>query len=115
MEVANLVGWLAGRSTEELDQALLMLASEPSFLPDIVAWAKAAFDVIETFPDGAESLGVPTWHYGHEPPNAFASQIAKYFHNATREAILLEICRAGIVFLHGAVGTVQGTIGRAHV
>ena len=37
----------------------------------------------------------------------FATGIAKYFRNATREAILLEICDAGIVFLHGAGGTVQ--------
>ncbi len=59
------------------------------------------------FPDGGESLGIPTWHYGHEPPNVFATAIAKYFRNATREAILLEVCDAGIVFLPGAGGTVQ--------
>jgi hypothetical protein len=37
----------------------------------------------------------------------FATGIAKYFRNATREAILLEVCDAGIVFLPGAGGTVQ--------
>ena len=42
-----------------------------------------------------ESLGIPTWLYGHEPPNVFATAIAKYFRNATREAILLEVCDAG--------------------
>jgi predicted Rossmann-fold nucleotide-binding protein len=56
---------------------------------------------------GAESLGIPTWHYGHEPPNVFPSAIAKYFRNATREAILLQVCDAGIVFLPGVAGTVQ--------
>src|SRR4029079_5408903 len=61
----------------------------------------------DRFPDGAESLGIPTWHYGHEPPNVFASAIAKYFPNPTREAILLEACDGGIVFLPGAAGTVQ--------
>jgi predicted Rossmann-fold nucleotide-binding protein len=61
----------------------------------------------DRFPDGAESLGIPTWHYGHEPPNLFATAIAKYFHNAAREAILLQVCVAGIVFLPGAAGTVQ--------
>ena len=50
---------------------------------------------------------MPTWHYGHEPPNLFATAIAKYFRNAQREAILLQICDAGIVFLPGAGGTVQ--------
>ena len=54
-----------------------------------------------------DSLGIPTWHYGHEPSNVFATGIAKYFRNATREAILLEVCDAGIVFLPGAGGTVQ--------
>ena len=61
----------------------------------------------ERFPDGRESLGIPTWHYGHEPTNIFATAIAKYFRNALREAILLQICDAGIVFLPGAAGTVQ--------
>ena len=37
----------------------------------------------------------------------FANAIAKYFRNPTREAILLEVCDAGIVFLPGAGGTVQ--------
>nr|MBA3781497.1 Rossmann fold nucleotide-binding protein [Nocardioides sp.] len=54
-----------------------------------------------------ETLGVPTWHYGHEPPNVFATAIAKYFGNATREAVLLQVCNRGIVFLTGAGGTVQ--------
>ena len=50
---------------------------------------------------------MPTWHYGHEPPNLFATAVAKYFRNALREAILLQVCDAGIVFLPGAGGTVQ--------
>jgi hypothetical protein len=53
------------------------------------------------------SLGVPTWFYGHEPPNAFAGQIAKYFANAVREDVLLHVCSGGIVFLPGRAGTVQ--------
>jgi predicted Rossmann-fold nucleotide-binding protein len=50
---------------------------------------------------------VPTWFYGHEPPNAFASHIAKFFQNSVREATLLERCTGGIVVLPGAAGTVQ--------
>ena len=57
--------------------------------------------------DRTTRSGIPTWHYGHEPPNVFATAIAKYFRNATREAILLEVCDAGIVFLPGRGGTVQ--------
>jgi predicted Rossmann-fold nucleotide-binding protein len=83
------------------------LARTPSYRPDVGAWVAAAFEVIDTVTDPASTLGIPTWHYGHEPSNAFATAIAKYFRNATREAILLEVCDAGIVFLPGAAGTVQ--------
>ena len=106
MEAANLGAWLSG-GDGDLEQALARLGEVPSYRPSIGAWARAALDVRERFPDGAESLGIPTWHYGHEPPNVFASAIAKYFRNATREAILLEVCDGGIVFLPGAAGTVQ--------
>lgn len=107
MEAANLGAFLADEPPAAVDDALQRLAAVPSFRHDIGAWARAAFDVIDTVGPGHDSLGVPTWHYGHEPPNPFATTIAKYFRNATREAILLEICNAGIVFLPGAAGTVQ--------
>ena len=107
MEAANLGAFLADQPGAAVDDALGRLGSVPSFRPDIGAWARVAFDVIDQHGPGHESLGVPTWHYGHEPPNAFATSVAKYFRNATREAILLEVCDAGIVFLPGAAGTVQ--------
>ncbi|MCW2845810.1 MAG: hypothetical protein JWN22_3726 [Nocardioides sp.] len=107
MEAANLGARLSGRPLSDLDEALGMLAAVPTYHPSVEAWARAAFAVCERFPDGAESLGIPTWHYGHEPPNVFPSAIAKYFRNATREAILLQVCDAGIVFLPGVAGTVQ--------
>ncbi len=107
MEAANLGAWFADRPGDELAAALARLAAVPSFRPDVGAWARAAFEVIDAHQPGHDSLGVPTWHYGHEPPNPFATAIAKYFGNATREAILLEVCDAGIVFLPGAAGTVQ--------
>jgi predicted Rossmann-fold nucleotide-binding protein len=107
MEGANLGAWLAHRPAADVDEAVAMLSPVPSFRPSVEGWAAAAWAVRDRFPDGGESLGIPTWHYGHEPPNVFASAIAKYFHNATREAILLQVCDAGIVFLPGAAGTVQ--------
>jgi predicted Rossmann-fold nucleotide-binding protein len=107
MEAANLGAWLSPQPLSVLDAALTDLAEVPSYRPSVDAWARTAFAVRERFPDGAASLGIPTWHYGHEPPNVFASAIAKYFRNAMREAILLEVCEAGIVFLPGAGGTVQ--------
>ncbi|WP_235547444.1 MULTISPECIES: LOG family protein [unclassified Nocardioides] len=106
MEAANLGARFADRP-DDLDAALAELAGAPSYDPSIDAWVRSAFDVIDRFGADEESLGIPTWHYGHEPPNVFATAIAKYFRNSTREATLLQVCDAGIVFLPGLGGTVQ--------
>jgi len=105
MEAANLGGRLAHRAEAVLAEALDRLAAVPSYRPSIDAWVDTARSV-ESLGD-SPSLGIPTWFYGHEPSNVFATAIAKYFRNALREAILLQICDAGIVFLPGAAGTVQ--------
>jgi predicted Rossmann-fold nucleotide-binding protein len=107
MEAANLGAYLAGHPLDVLDEALAMLARVPFFTPSIQDWAKGAFEVLDRWPEGMRSFGVPTWHYGHEPPNAFATDIAKYFKNAIREDVLLHLATAGTVFLPGAAGTVQ--------
>lgn len=107
MEAANLGAFLSARPLSVLESALGSLRAVSSFTPDIGAWAGAAFEIIDAHSPGVDSLGIPTWHYGHEPPNPFATAIAKYVRNATREAILLEVCDAGIAFLPGAGGTVQ--------
>jgi predicted Rossmann-fold nucleotide-binding protein len=107
MEAANLGARLAQATEPALDEALAVLAPVPTFAPSVDAWAAAAFRACASLPEPAPTLGVPTWHYGHEPPNVFATAIAKYFRNAQREAILLQVCDSGIVFLPGAGGTVQ--------
>ena len=107
MEAANLGAFLAGTPKTVLDDALASLSAVPSFRPSVQAWVEAAFEVRQKWPGTDAGLGIPTWHYGHEPPNVFAGAIAKYFRNATREAVLLEVCDGGIVFLPGAGGTVQ--------
>jgi predicted Rossmann-fold nucleotide-binding protein len=107
MEAANLGAYFARYPDDDLAEALGLLAAAPSFTPSVTAWAEAAFEVLGRWPDGGASLGIPTWHYGHEPPNPFATAIAKHFTNAIREDILLHLCAAGIVFLPGAGGTVQ--------
>ena len=109
MEAANL-GARCAATPDRLGTALERLAAVPSFRPSIDAWvasARAALAEVPGVPEATETLGVPTWFYGHEPPNLFATAIAKYVRNAQREAILLQICDAGIVFLPGAAGTVQ--------
>lgn len=101
MEAAN----LGAAYPDDLDAALARLSTTPATAPSITEWARAALAVEGTRSD--LSLGVPTWFYGHEPPNAFCSSVAKYFRNAIREDVLLHVCTSGIVFLPGAAGTVQ--------
>ena len=105
MEAANL-GARVG-DTGALDDSLGRLGRVPSYRPSVDAWLGAARGVLDACGGGRDNLGIPTWHYGHEPPNVFATAIAKYFRNSTREATLLQVCDAGIVFLPGLAGTVQ--------
>ena len=107
MEAANLGAYLSGLPDADTAAVLETLAGVPGFRPSVTAWARQAAAVVERYPDGTPTLGIPTWFYGHEPPNLVATHIAKYFANAIREAILLELCNGGIVFLPGAAGTVQ--------
>jgi predicted Rossmann-fold nucleotide-binding protein len=109
MEAANLGARLAGTTRDAVATAVASLSGVPSYRPSVDQWAAKAMSVLGglgSLPH-RDTLGVPTWFYGHEPPNLFATAIAKYFRNANREAILLQICDAGIAFLPGAGGTVQ--------
>lgn len=107
MEAANLGAACPDDAT--LEAALRRLATVPSFRPEVSPWARVALEVRDGFgaPDAVTSIGIPTWFYGHEPPNAFAQAIAKFFSNALREDLLLARCTAGVVVLPGAAGTVQ--------
>jgi predicted Rossmann-fold nucleotide-binding protein len=107
MEAANLGARLADEPRAVLDGVVRAVAAVPDFADDVTRWAGVALDAVADLPDSGCSLGIPTWHYGHEPPNPFASASAKYFRNAIREDVLLHVCRRGVVFLPGAAGTVQ--------
>ena len=107
MEAANLGCLLAGSPPSSLDDALDALGGVPAYRPSVDEWLAPAHEVLAGVARPHDSLAIPTWHYGHEPSNVFATGIAKFFRNAVREAVLLEICDAGIVFLPGAGGTVQ--------
>jgi predicted Rossmann-fold nucleotide-binding protein len=109
MEAANLGGYLCGKGPAAVEEACGIVAHAPSYKTDPTSWARTAFDARRAVgaPTEKRSVGIPTWFYGHEPPNAFGVQIAKYFQNAVREDGLLARANAGIVFLPGAAGTVQ--------
>ena len=108
MEAGNLGAYLSSWP-DALDDALNTLGTVPTYLPDVDAWTATAYAVRERWPAAAAgvSLAIPTWFYGHEPTNLFATGIAKYFTNALREDTLLHRCRGGIVYLPGEAGTVQ--------
>lgn len=107
MEATHLGAWMAGRSTEDADEALAMLAETPNFKDE--RWIETAMKVRERFPQESdyESLGVPTWLYGHEPATPFATHIAKFFDNSIREDFILTAAYGGIIFTPGSAGTLQ--------
>ncbi|MFT4218403.1 MAG: LOG family protein [Micropruina sp.] len=106
MEAANLGAAFEGPDAD-LQTAIDELAAAASWSVDVTAWARSAQAIIARHGCGRLSLGVPTWFYGHEPPNLFATRIAKFFTNALREDVLLRVCRGGLIYLPGAAGTVQ--------
>ena len=116
MEAANLGAYCAGFADPKstLDSALAELAKgefnplEPAW--DL--WLKEGFMAWQHMgkpadPEKSRSLGIPTWFYGHEPPNLFATDVAKYFENSIREEGLLAVALAGIIYAEGNGGTVQ--------
>lgn len=106
MEATHLGAWMAGRPDEEMDEALQILSAAPLF--NDKGWLETAFEVMERFPSPKyDSLGIPTWHYGHELATPFATYIAKYFANSIREEGLLALAKGGIIYSPGSAGTMQ--------
>jgi hypothetical protein len=111
MEAANLGAYMSPYGEEGVEAAIKILAKVPEYAhPDgrlDHGYVHQAQEVLKRFPKGAESLAIPTWFYGHEPVNLFASHIAKYFSNSVREDGLLAISIYGIVYAPGAAATAQ--------
>ena len=71
MEAANLGAYAAPFDDAMLDSALELLAEEPSFRPSVSdVGAAPPSRCVRSWPHGGTSVGIPTWFYGHEPPNA---------------------------------------------
>lgn len=108
MEATHLGVYFANHPESELENAISILSEAPLYKDEY--FLAQAFKVIERYPYAGtcpESLGIPTWLYGHEPPNPFPTHIAKFFRNAVREDGLVTIATHGIVFAPGSAGTVQ--------
>ncbi len=115
MEAANLGAASAPLDAEILERSLARLTDHPSFGVDADGFVGVGLEVVARLEADARAIGttlgtslsVPTWFYGHEPTNPFASHIAKYFSNSERESGLLAVATAGIVFVPGGPGTFQ--------
>ena len=106
MEATHVGAYFAGKPETELLDAISILKAAPSYKDAL--WLDKSFEVLKKYPTtNYESVGIPTWLYGHEPPSPFATKIAKYFANSVREDGLLAIAKGGIVFTPGSAGTIQ--------
>lgn len=112
MEAGNLGALLAGSDAQTVAEVRALLTNEGFETPEWRATAmKARARIVGGWhvqpADAQFSLGIPTWLYGHEPPNMFASHHSKMFYNSLREDGLVTIANKGIIFFEGNAGTVQ--------
>jgi predicted Rossmann-fold nucleotide-binding protein len=117
MEAGNLGALLAPFPDEKIEEIvpILCVQNAQDFKGNPKPWFEAAKKVLDNlFGDWKNpphrdslSLGIPTYLYGHEPSNIFATHIAKFFHNSLREDGLVTLADGGIIFAQGNAGTVQ--------
>ncbi len=106
MEATHLGAWFADKTAKELDEAITILKEAPSYKDE--QWLEMCMRVLDKYPTtNHQSLGIPTWLYGHEPPTPFATHIAKFFDNSIREDAILTIAKGGLIFAPGSAGTIQ--------
>lgn len=124
MEAGHLGASLENGNDEDLDEALARLKTYPvvpelgrivdpkgvidfALVTQASEWFKPAYELAKSIGQAGESLAIPTWHYGHEPPTPFATHIAKYFQNSIREDGLVTIAKQGVICTVGKAGTIQ--------
>jgi predicted Rossmann-fold nucleotide-binding protein len=98
------------RMPDHIDEVLRELAVAPRFgsgADDIGRWLAAGLAPAMPVEKQPRTIGIPTWFYGHEPPNPACSLHAKYFANSVREDGLLTVATGGVVYTPGSAGTVQ--------
>jgi hypothetical protein len=126
MEAAHLGAAFASESMADLVAAISLLSTQaklPTGLDKMVSpsgdfdprlrdafheWWTPAVQIARTLGTSAtESLGLPTWYYGHEPFTPLATRVGKYFQNSLREDGLVSFCTGGVLFTQGRAGTLQ--------
>jgi len=90
------------------DDGSLSAAVTEQFLRDLNAWFLAAAKVKKALKGKkGPSLAIPTWAFGHELSQPFATRYAAFFLESLRETALVRESRAGIVYAKGSGGTVR--------
>ena len=118
MEAAHVGAFFATRTEELMLEAIESMSfraadAEPNKEYADEDWLHRGWRMREKYPIppgdevACQSIGIPTWTYGHEPPAVFATHIAKYFANSVREDGLLMIANHGVIFAPGSAGTIQ--------
>ena len=112
MEAGNLGALLAGEDDKVVAEVRTILTNHPfdskEWRATGMAGRKRILGSWDAQPQASKfSLGIPTWYYGHEPPNLFASHHSKMFYNSLREDGLVTLANKGIIFFEGNGGTVQ--------
>jgi predicted Rossmann-fold nucleotide-binding protein len=107
MEAASLGAYLAERPQHDREAAVDALAGAGPWTGDPAGYMGVADGIRERFAPGGVNLAIPSWVIAGEPISQFASHIAKYFSNSIREAGMLAVATAGIVFAPGGAGTMQ--------
>jgi predicted Rossmann-fold nucleotide-binding protein len=125
MEATHLGALLAQAEDDQLSAALEQLARVPAIPPSLSVinpqtyevddalvrklheWALPAHSLVQGCTSGGQSLGIPTWYYGHEPFTPLASTVAKFFQNSIREDVLLALATNGVIYAPGKAGTLQ--------
>lgn len=115
MEAVPLGVRLSEEPASAVDAAIRTLAAAPRFgdgrtvdAGEIGRWLAAGLRVeVPATSTPARTIGIPTWFYGHEPPNAFCGWHAKYFANSVREDGLLTVATGGVIYTPGSAGTLQ--------
>jgi predicted Rossmann-fold nucleotide-binding protein len=111
MAAANMGAYLSQQSQQEVEEALKMISNEEGNDKYEKNYLNPGPEqaVLDRFgmPSHMPSLAIPTWRYGHEPSNRFATYYAKYFSNAIREDALIDVAKGGILYFAGSAGTRQ--------
>jgi predicted Rossmann-fold nucleotide-binding protein len=107
MEATHLGAYFAHRTDEELCEAIDIMKVAPVYSD--AEWLTKSYEVIEKYPPKyrLNSLSIPTWVHGHEPPNPFPARIAKFFSAAIRQEVLIEVTKGAIIYSPGSAGTLR--------